>query len=119
MKVSIFLLVAFFLAPVFAFSEIAGKYRVYGSQPNWTYKSTVVIEKRGHVYTVSWTDDDGSTETGTGVRRGDYLSIVFKEGGEESYGVQVYKISNDHLQGGPWAWYGETWKGYERLRKIH
>ena len=119
MKMYVLFFIVFFFTPAIAFSEISGKYRVYGSQPGQTYKSVVVIKKVGHVYTANWADDDGSTETGTGVRRGDYLSFVFKESEGNFYGVQVYKISKDCLQGGPWAWYGDTWKGYEKLKKTH
>ena len=117
MRLHTFVIGLFLLAPVFAFSGISGTYRVSGIQPGATYGGTVVIERYNTVYKATWTDDDGEIERGTGVRKGDTISFVFKKGNMEAYGVQMYKISKHYLQG-PWAWYGETWNGFEKLRKI-
>lgn len=117
MKLHSFLLAIWFFTPVFAFSGISGKYRVYGSQPSGSYKSTLVIERDGSLYHATWTNEDGTTETGTGVRKGDALSFVFQKNSTGAYGTQMYKISKNEIKG-PWAWYGSTWTSVERLRRI-
>lgn len=117
MKLNAFLLGICFFAPVFAFPGISGKYRVYGNQPGGSYKSTLVIERSGSIYHATWTNEDKTTETGTGVRKGDTLSFVFQKNSTGAYGTQIYKISKDGIKG-PWAWYGSTWTGVEKLRRI-
>jgi hypothetical protein len=100
-----------------AFAGISGTYKVWGNEPSGTYTGTIVIKRQGTIYSAVWTNADGTLETGTGVRTGDILSFVFRKEEREGYGVQVYKISN-HCLKGPWAWYGSSWKGIEKLTKI-
>lgn len=119
MKCIKFLFALALCLPVFAFPSIVGKYRVYGTSSTDKYKGVIEIKKKHDVYTATWTYDDGSKETGTGVRKGEVLAIVFKEDLEPKYGVQTYKIEDNELSAGPWAWFGVTWKGYEKLKKIH
>lgn len=105
------------LIPGFAFSGIPGTYKVCGQNQGSTYKGTVVIERHGPIFTAVWTNEDGSIETGTGVRRGVFLSFVFKQEKDGTYGVQTYRIFEHSLQG-PWVYHGASWKGYEKLKQI-
>lgn len=118
MKFYSVLIGALFLMPALAFSGITGKYRSHGSGPNGKdpYTSVIEVTRNGQVYSLTGTYSTGLVETGTGVRNGDTLSIVFLS--ENRYGVQFFKIRDNKLVSGSWAWYGENWTGIEKLKKI-
>jgi hypothetical protein len=100
-----------------AFSNIVGTYKAHGIGQSGPYTSTVVIQKQGEIYSATWNYPDGSYETGTGVRKDGVLSFIFKEGSEDLYGVQQYKIEDQTLNG-PWVFYSGTFKGFEKLKKV-
>ncbi len=107
----------------FLFAGISGTYQVHGGDPSdgSTYTGTLVIEKVDEVYTASWMLSDGSS-TGTGVRKGDNLAIVFvgvDANNNPLTGVQLYKIEENTLTSGPWTIYGSTTKGFEVAQKEH
>ncbi len=118
MNIYISFLSAFLLFPICMFAGISGTYKVKGKGPdNVEYTGTVVIQKQGPVYTATWTFPDDEPETATGVKRGDYIGFVFREGNTDSYGEQLYKIDGKILKG-PWARYGTDGKGYEKIKKV-
>lgn len=112
-------LTLFIFGPVVMFASLAGTYEVHGFDPlsNSKYSGTLVITKNGPIYSATWTFG-GGVDTGTGVRKDDSLSFVFREGNANSFGVQVYEIEGDHTLKGPWVRYGATSKGYEKIKKI-
>lgn len=117
-SVTMNLLSLFLLLPVCIFCGIEGKYKASGTDPvnKQKYKASVVIRKNGGLYTVKWTYPDSTVDIGTAVKKGNFLSVVFREGESASYGVQTYEIQDGKLKG-PWARYGDTKKGYEELKK--
>lgn len=108
----------FFLIPLSIFAHITGLYEVSGFDPDTkqNYTGSLEITFEGEVYLAKWTF--GSTiDTGTGVKKGGSLSIVFNEGNSNSFGTQLYEIKSHSLKG-PWARYGHESKGFEKAKKI-
>ncbi len=107
------------LFPLFIFSDITGTYEVTGfHKPTKSrYSGTAVITKTDSIYTVNWVFSDGSTDTGTGVRTHDSLSVVFLDS-ESNYGTQLYEIKH-HILKGPWVLFGGSDEGVETLKKVH
>lgn len=111
-----------FLIPLSGlFAHITGIYDVHGGNlaDHTHYTGTLVVEKEGDIYTTAWELTDGSS-TGTGVRQGDSLAIVFigvDATGAPLTGVQLYKIHDDSLKEGPWTIVGEGTKGFEIAKK--
>ena len=58
--------------PIFAFSGISGRYKMFGTRADSsTYRGTAKIKRVGNaVYSITWTFSDGSVDTGTGVQKG-------------------------------------------------
>lgn len=108
----------FLFGPVALFCGIVGSYKVEGFDPqtNSKYTGTLVITKSGNVYSATW-NFNGNTDTATGVRRGDSVAFVFREGNSNSYGVQLYEIEENRLKG-PWVRFGATSRGFERAKKV-
>ena len=103
------------------FAGISGIYNVHGGDPSDSsyYTGTLIIEKEDEVYTANWQLSDGSS-TGTGVRKGDSLAIVFEgvdSTGAPITGVQLYTIKRDSLNKGPWTLYGNTTRGFEVAKR--
>ena len=113
-------LTSFLMFPLCAFASICGIYEVHGYDPqdNHEYAGSVSITKDDEVYSVIWTFENNNTDTGTGVRKGDTLSIVFLEDNSTSYGTQLYKVYGSTLSG-PWVRFGGTEEGSETLKRIH
>ena len=101
-------------------AHIDGTYKVRGFDPyiNQEYTGTALIERNGDIYNILWTFDTGTQELGTGVRKDDQLSVVFRNiENPDVIGVQAYEIHHHHLKG-PWASLGGSLVGIESLRKI-
>ena len=120
MNVRTLFLIIFFLFPVAIFAHITGAYKVSGVDPqtHQKYIGIVIITERDSVYTAQWTFAGGSTDVGTGVRKGKFLSFVFEEDGRNSFGTQLYKIDGHTLKG-PWVRIGADKKGFEKIKKIY
>ena len=105
--------------PLYISAGIPGIYEAHGySETTHTpYIAEVAIIKTGELYLFTWTYPDSSFETGTGVRKDDSIAVVWKEGGLDDYGVQLYEIEGSHLKG-PWAYFDQSSEGFERLRKL-
>ena len=112
------LLSVFLFLPILAFSGLAGRYKISGTGTDSSkYKGTAIIKRVGNaVYTATWTFDDGTVSTGTGVLKGNQISFVYQDD-PTTYGVLLYKIEGTTLKG-PWARFGETRKGFDTLKKI-
>lgn len=119
MKIRNVLLNVFLVFPVYMFASITGTYEVSGFDPetNQKYGGSIVIDKEGSVYTARWTLDGGEIDTGTGVRKDDFLSFVFRENNSNSFGTQLYEIDGHTLKG-PWVRFDAERKGFEKLNKI-
>lgn len=114
-----FLLVAL---PTYLCAHLTGTYEVSGFDPavDQHYSGTVVIEKSNeHVFTAFWTFNDGSTNTGTGVKKHRSLSFVFNEPLTNTFGTQLYEIEDEHTLEGPWVRYEANERGFERLHKTN
>lgn len=113
------------MLPVTMFASIVGTYEVNGFDPetNAEYTGQVIIEKRHgkhDVYVATWTFSDGSTDTASGVLKGDFVSFVFNETTSSVYGTQLYKIEDhEKILKGPWVRFGAVKKGFEKIHKIH
>lgn len=108
-----------FMFPIYMFANIAGTYDVSGFDPatNKKYTGIVVIEKVGQVYIANWVFSDGSNDIGTGVLNDDSLAFDFHEISAGDNGVQLYEIDG-HTLSGPWARFGTTQTGFEKLKKL-
>lgn len=108
-----------FLLPFYLSAHITGTYELNGFDPdtNQSYTGTVVIERQRAIYTATWTFDGGNTDIGTGVRKDDSISFVFLESNSNTAGVQLYEIDGHTLKG-PWARFGATRRGFEKLKKV-
>lgn len=126
MSLRAILLSTLFVLPVTLFAGITGTYKVSGVSPatHEKYKGTVVISQSGHVYNAIWTFSGGNTDTGTGVRKDNFISFVFVEGQPAvstlaiNSGVQIYEIEGKTLKG-PWVRINGTRRGFEKITKIH
>lgn len=112
----------FILLPFISLNAgIAGSYSVAGFDPSvhQPYTGTLEIVQNGETYTGNWTFNDGTHETGTGIRKDDQLSFVFQgvEDPTGDIGVQVYELRHDHDKG-PWANLGSSVTGFESIKKI-
>ena len=77
----------FFLLPYIALNaDLVGTYNVQGFDPsvNQTYTGTVDITQNGETFTGYWTFNDGTHETGTGIRTGHDVSFVFQGVGDSN-----------------------------------
>src|SRR5262249_59653390 len=71
--------------------EIVGKYRSELTEPDGKTLTTVaIVERRGDAYQVTYWKDGKLLFLGTGLRRGDQLSLCWLSSGQA--GVSVYKI---------------------------
>jgi hypothetical protein len=71
--------------------DIVGKFRSELTEANGKLLVTeVLIEKRGDTYTVTYTLGDKTLFVGTGIRKGEQLSMGWVSAGQA--GVSVYKI---------------------------
>lgn len=112
----------FFGVPLYISAHIAGTYEVKGFDPdaNSKYEGILVIQKvNDSVFNALWTFTDGTSDRGTGIRKGKFLSFAFSQNGVPSplTGTQLYKIERNELEG-PWIHLGSTKKGTEKAKRI-
>ena len=105
--------------------EIEGHYSASGFDPYFknSYTGTaLIIEDDNDVYQFRWDYDQGGKlyeSMGTGIRVGDFISIVFRDLPSENAseeGVQIYKITDDSLEG-PFVLADKNLIGTEKLTK--
>lgn len=119
MSLRAFFVSLFFILPLYVSAHIAGTYDIHGFDPEakQPYSGTLVIEHNGPTFTGHWRFEGSSeVDTGTGVRRGNCLSFVFKESNSDVCGTQLYKIEGPILTG-PWVRFGADAKGVETAIK--
>jgi len=94
---------------------LAGTYKITSAQnaDGSTYTGTVLITKKGDVYTVKWTLPD-STYTGVGLLQGSLFVVAWGEG--KDFGAVAYKVGGGKLNG-TWAGVGSSALGTEVLSK--
>ena len=94
-----------------------GRYRVAGKMPHEQahYEGVAQIKKTGDTYTVLWRVNN-VIYFGTGVRRGDVLSVVFLPlNAKAKPGIASLSIEHDQVTKGTWTVIGtritvaETW----------
>ena len=101
--------------------SLSGEYGVTGFDPHTreSYRGTVVIKENGDVSDIIWhIKPRGPVYQGTGIRRGDTLSVVFRNlNNANEVGVQTYTIQDDTLAG-KWIYLGRNKKGSETLKRL-
>lgn len=121
MKTFSFILTSLFLYPLCLLAHVAGAYSISGFDPttNQEYTGTLKIDKKGELFTGLWTFNDGTSNTGTGVRKGSSISFVFFDQATNHYGVQNFEI-HDHEKKlkGPWTLFETDVKGFEKAESI-
>ena len=99
--------------------SIKGEYGVTGFDPSTQepYRGKAIIKENGDVADITWQiKPRGPTYQGTGIRRGDVLSVVFRNMSDPSeVGVQTYIIQDDNSLAGKWILFGRSKKGSETL----
>ena len=118
MKIGTVLILLVVLIPVaVSAADITGTYDCQGTNPGGkgNYKGTVVIEKPGDAYKVTWSIA-GQTFNGVGILEGDQFSVGYTDAAKSWFGVIVYKVKGNTLTG-PWAVYGSGNMGSETLTK--
>lgn len=96
-------------------AELAGKYRVEGSNAGGTgrYRGAAAIVQTGDTYQMVWTIGR-QQHRGTGLASGDTFSVVFQPKGGAA-GVVVYKRREDGTLVGVWTGLGGKAVGTEIL----
>jgi hypothetical protein len=95
---------------------IDGVYRVEGHSPgsNEVYKGQAQIKKTGDTYTVVWRIGE-SGHVGTGILRGNVLSIFFQPLDRRAApGIASFLIADDKVTEGTWTVLGGNSVGVER-----
>ena len=104
--------------PVFATAGgIEGIYNCNGTNPDGTggYEGTVSIIQNNDIYKVTWTLGS-SVYLGTGFLINDTLSIGYSDSSKSWFGVIVYKVKGNKLEG-KWITLGNEKAGSETLTR--
>jgi len=102
-------------------TDIAGVYQLKGSNPGGAgeYRGEVAVMQTGDVYQVGWTIA-GTQYVGTGVLRGQTLSVIYQLQGQQA-GIAVYEVQPNGDLEGVWTLLGgqvlgtETWVPQGRI----
>ena len=94
--------------------DITGLYTMTGTNPGGMgeYRGEVAVVQTGDVHQVGWTVG-GTRHVGTGVLRGEILSVVYQPVGEQA-GIAVYELQPDGSLAGVWTNLGGQVLGTER-----
>lgn len=95
-------------------SDIAGRYRIEGSNPTGSgvYRGEVAIARAGDTYQVRWILEQGS-QVGLGVVLDKVLAVTFQDGAAPA-GIAAFRINPDGSLTGIWAGSGTVSVGTER-----
>jgi len=101
--------------------SISGEYGITGFNPysQKSYQGKAIVEENGDVCNVTWHISPASQVfTGTGIRKGDSLSVAFRNlSNDAEVGVYTYQIKDDTLTG-KWIYIGRDKKGSETLKLL-
>lgn len=114
-------LLSCFLSMPLLGESLTGEYGVTGFNPHTKepYRGTAHIEEKGDIYDITWhIKPKGPVYSGTGIRKGDTLSVVFSNPSNISdVGVGSYTIEGDTITG-KWIFQGRSKKGSETFRRL-
>lgn len=93
--------------------DVAGRYRVEGSNPGGqgSYRGEVIIARKGDTYQVRWQIGQGA-QVGTGIVLDKVFSVTFQAGPGPA-GVAAFRIDPNGTLTGIWAGAGVTALGTE------
>ena len=96
---------------------IEGIYDCKGKNPDGAgqYAGTVSIAKNGATYNVNWTIGS-QVYIGVGLLDGDFLSVGYSDTSKSWFGIVVYKVKGDTLEG-KWSMHGGDKTGTETLKR--
>ena len=119
MNIRALILATALLLPSIAFPGLSGTYKFWGKNPvSEKYRGTATITEKDSVYTFTWHYDDGGTDIGTGVRKGDHLAVVFHSLDSPTfYGTILYAIDGKELKG-PYVGLQATKGGFDHMKKT-
>jgi len=103
--------------------SINGEYGVTGFNPHTRepYHGKALIKENGDIMDITWhLRPDGTVYQGTGIRRGNTVSVIFRNvSNPTDVGVQSYNVQDDGTLAGKWIYFGRNRKGSETLKPMY
>jgi hypothetical protein len=98
-------------------ADIEGIYDCKGKNPGGggEYAGTVSVAKNGATYNVNWTIG-AQVYLGVGLLSGDLLSVGYSDTSKSWFGIVVYTVKGDKLDG-RWSMHGGNKTGTETLTR--